>query len=287
MLDNRFFDWRRFRLVCRKEWVESWKFNMRFLIGCYAALLVILFLSRGLDFKLASTSFALFSFRAEIVDSNAADLRWLRLFEWTYMAAALIYVTSFMAPLKEKAGRIRYLTLPASDFEKYLSRWLMYTVGFTLAYLLVFKLADWTLVLLSLLTSPDHSLVSVSLSGSLGRIGQGSFALASLVGLGSLMLSLMMLGSTLWPKHTAGKTLAALVGVWFLHIVVFAVVMKLCVSNAIADHPQASFILFENSRYVFSDEALWVWIILLYLFALFNWVLAYFRFKESEIIHRW
>lgn len=51
--------------------------------------------------------------------------------------------------LKDKRRRLSALMLPATAFEKYLSRWFLYTFVFLLAYALAFVLADLTRAFIS------------------------------------------------------------------------------------------------------------------------------------------
>ena len=89
--------------------------------------------------------------------------------------------------------------------------------------------------------------------------------------------SLFVLGSSIWPKNSFLKTFAAGTVIVMVYFLVGILMSK---------------ILLENGQYysggIFeSKDTIW-WIIIVagIFFALVNWTLAYFRFKESEIINR-
>ena len=90
--------------------------------------------------------------------------------------------------------------------------------------------------------------------------------------------SLFVLGSSIWPKNSFVKTFSAIVVVAIIYIAIGSALAK---------------ILFEargvhGVNQDISDEAMTLWTTIIFFgMAIFNWVVAYFRFKESEIINRW
>ena len=46
------------------------------------------------------------------------------------------------------------LMIPATMFEKFFSRWLVFTFGFLIVFLIAFKLADWTRVTVYMISYP-------------------------------------------------------------------------------------------------------------------------------------
>ena len=89
--------------------------------------------------------------------------------------------------------------------------------------------------------------------------------------------SLFVLGSSIWPKNSFLKTFASGTIIGMVYFAVGALVSK---------------VLLESGRYYSGgvleskETTLWIVIVAGIFFALVNWVLAYFRFKESEIINR-
>ena len=89
--------------------------------------------------------------------------------------------------------------------------------------------------------------------------------------------SFFLLGSVIWPRNSLVKTFAAGVCIIIVYTLIAAALMKVFLpDNFYMANPG---IPNETMLTLISTG--------LCLFALFNWVLAYFRFKESEIINRW
>ena len=91
--------------------------------------------------------------------------------------------------------------------------------------------------------------------------------------------SLFVLGSTIWPKNSFLKTFASGTIIWIVYFLVGVFMSKMLLqSNKHYSFPD---------NIIMSDEAMWGLLIAVSIFfTLFNWILAYFRFKESEIINR-
>ena len=86
--------------------------------------------------------------------------------------------------------------------------------------------------------------------------------------------SLFVLGSVIWPKNAWIKTCAALIVILLLHVQAVMVVYQVRGS-------------FHRGFYLTDEDMNRLVIGVGIVWAVFNWTLAYFRFKESEIINRW
>ena len=89
--------------------------------------------------------------------------------------------------------------------------------------------------------------------------------------------SLFVLGSSIWPKNSFVKTFSAIVVIAIVYIAIGSVLAKM---------------LFEGRsggvNQTISDETMTLSsTVIFFAMAVFNWIVAYFRFKESEIINRW
>ena len=62
---------------------------------------------------------------------------------------------------------------PATMFEKFLSRWLVFTFGFLIVFLIAFKLADWTRVMIYMVSYPE--LKGVIASAPLSYLGNSGY----------------------------------------------------------------------------------------------------------------
>ncbi len=177
----------------------------------------------------------------------------------------------FMENMTSNGLRLNSLMSPASDLEKYLSRFLICIVGVTIAFVACFALADLLRVAYYHIQYPAETVHYF-----------GPFAIQDLaenifyfwIGLFAVQ-STFVLGSTVWPKNSFLKTFGA--------IVVFMIVFIIVSNNVYG--------LFLEPGHCFTTEstitnvtdamkvAVFVWIA-------FCYITAYFRFKESEIINR-
>ena len=91
--------------------------------------------------------------------------------------------------------------------------------------------------------------------------------------------SLFILGSTIWSKNSFLKTFASVTVIVLGYFGVGAFMGKMLLKSGV-------YYSFWDDI-AMSDEAMWGLLIAVSIFfTLFNWILAYFRFKESEIINR-
>jgi hypothetical protein len=108
-------------------------------------------------------------------------------------------------------------------------------------------------------------------------IGSGPAVVGIFLSCYFFLQSFFLLGSTVWPKNALIKTFAAGVCIFVSYILIAVLCLKAILPNN----------FFMTEPYI-DREASGGWLIFITsFFALFNWVLAYFRFKESEIINRW
>ena len=187
--------------------------------------------------------------------------------------------------MKNKTGRIAVLMTPATSFEKYFSRWLVSVVVFLVVFLIAFRLADYTRVLFYTIAYPDiKAIMPVDLGHLIGddadhfTIARTTIEFICLFLCYLFVQSCFILGSTIWPKNSFVKTFAA-----YSLIIVIYVLISWILTRC----------LFVNEKdFVFLDYG-WgcrnfyiVISILLSMGSLFSWILGYYRFKESEVIHR-
>jgi len=173
--------------------------------------------------------------------------------------------------------------VPATPFEKFFSRWFVFTVVYLVVFLISYKLADYTRLIIYSLAYPEKDFIApVALSHVFGdekyyTLCNSGLEFGALMSGYFFVQSLFVLGSSIWPKNSFLKTFAAGTIIGIIYFLVGALVSKM---------------LLENGRYysggIFEskDTVLWIIIVAGILFTLLNWTLAYFRFKESEIINR-
>lgn len=260
--NNNFFSMRRFCQVCSKEINENWKQNLLRASAVYGLLMVAVLLASLMTFQ--DDAMVIYTEKLEQMESV--------IFSFGLSFGGALAASLMMEPLKSKTGRLSMLMLPATPFEQFICRWLFYTLGFVLLYVVLFCLADWTRVLVYLIAAPDATgLQHVSLS-ALATVGTNNPLYLSVANY-AFFQSFFVLGSVVWPKHSFLKTFVSLIGILVVYSIVVGQVMPSF------DHTQLKSLDW--------DKFFTVSTVVLSVLALFNWTLAYFRFKEWEIISRW
>lgn len=276
MIRDTFFSMHRFVDVCRKEMVESWKTYILRSVMVYG-MLAIVFIWDGY-----------FDYQRLDIHSQGVDPLWAfeaRIFLFAFVIWGCISASFAMERMKTKTSRTVVLMTPATMFEKYFSRWLIAVCGFLVVFLIAFKMADWTRVFVYMVKYPDSNVIS---SFPLWQFWTNSDAFYEAArGGGPKMLvfvsayllvqSFFMLGSTVWPKNALIKTFSAGISMVIAYVLFATMMGKIFLPDN-----------FFMAKAGLSDEViLKVLVVVNFFFALFNWVIAYFRFKESEIINRW
>lgn len=277
MIRDTFFDWHRFVNICRKEMVEGWKANLLRMVLMYGVLAIALIWNAYVEYD---------DYRGrEAIERNVWAFG-VMAFLWGITVMGCLSASFTMERMKTKTSRMAMLMAPATMFEKFFARWLVFTFGFLVAYLVAYKLADWTRVLIFMAKYPDMGCITQVPLGSymVGRgdgVGHwtvfpdcGHFIVA--VSGYFFLQSCFVLGSSIWPKNAFLKTFTAGVVMVIAYALIRTMLANwLCKGGYVdLDKPSEGTVLALATAFFFA-------------MALFNWVLAYFRFKESEIIHRW
>ena len=286
MMRDRFFSMPRFLDYCQKDLLENWRTNVLRLVVMYGALAVIFIWISYLRYDYWDSSNATFYLeKLQMSDSQYRDPVWDAQFGvgcFYILIMGTLSASLVMEFMKDRRRRISALMLPATTFEKYFSRWLIYTLGFLLAYAVAFVLADLTRVFIYSLVYPDFTqaiqtfpyghLADENLFGPIFSTGLNTLVCFSLY---FAVQSLYVLGSALWPKNAFIKTSAALIVVNSIFVTVLVILV-----DSLHFGPYAHFVMEE-------ETALTLVTCLLFVFAIFCWVTAYYRLKEAEIINRW
>ena len=197
-----------------------------------------------------------------------------------------LFASLMMEKMKNKTKRIAYLMTPATNFEKFFSRFLPVVIVFIIAFFLAFKLADYTRIAILSMRYPEFNITAVNISQGLCSQNLDSMThnwmeLTALFSVYLFFQSLFILGSTLWYKNPFIKTLATGIVITLLFYAVDALLV-----NSLFNESQ----LFSAGDYCGEIIEKWITrrnLILFFSFlTLFNWVISYFRFKDSEIINR-
>lgn len=283
MIRDTFFSLPRFVNVCRKEMVESWKSNLIRVILMYGALAIVLVWNGYFEYERYEYAQEIDLLRRGVWSFGMVA------FVWGMVIMGCLSASFTMERMKTKNERLSMLMTPATMFEKFFARWLVFTFGFLLVYLIAYRLADWTRVLFFMAKYPDMDdvgqvpLLSLLIGDDKDSLVHWSlfrdcehFALGA--GVYFLFQSCFVLGSSIWPKGAFSKTFAAGVAIVLSYVLVGALMVKMLWTG---DYMM-------NNWEEPSEETLVLCATLFsFVVSIFNWVLAYYRFKESEIINRW
>ncbi len=276
-MKNTCFSWHRFWNLCQKEMVESWKtYVLRFVL--MYGVLVIAFVING--FSVYNESRSSWYVQRGLTTDPAWDsifhIMIIGLFIFSCISASLI-----MDRMKTKTSSLSVLLTPVTPFEYFFSRWIVFTAGFLAVYLVAYTLADWTRVLFFLMKAPEgmivepaslHHIVSVNPFG-IFKDEDGASRVAGFIMGYFFLQSFFVLGSSIWPKNSFLKTFAA----GILLIIVFALIGQAC--YALGGVRSANVEMTSEVGNLIAG-------LIMGGFILANWALAYYRFKESEIINR-
>lgn len=272
-MKDTFFSLPRFMNLCRKEMVESWRQNVLRMVLMYGVMAVVMVWNGY--------------FQYNYVYDHTEDPAWIFLlvaFAWALCVFGCLSASFTMEKMKTKTSRIAVLMTPATPFEKFFSRWLIFTVVFLVVFLLTYKLADYTRVLIYSLAHPEKDCIApVDLSHIVGNADYYSLCRTNLmfgvcIAIYFFIQSLFVLGSSIWPKNSFLKTFTAVIIIGIVYVSTTAFLVQMFLKN------NRSELLIGSDM---SEELFFsLWIGACVIFTLLNWTLAYFRFKESEIINR-
>lgn len=271
MFKDNIFSASRFMNLCRKNMVESWKVNLLRVVLMYAVMAVIFVWSAYFDYKNPL--------------SNESIIRTsLYVFLWFGTICGCISASLTMENMKSKTSRLSALMTPATPFEKFFSRWLVSTIVYIVVFIIAFTLADYTRVVIYSIAYPEQTIAAAQLkylfatSGDYAIMQNGPDTIGALILLYFVFQSCFILGSSIWPKNSLIKTFVAGFAIILLQGFIVGGVAQLLFNNPSFVGKVSPQNYEQNFKYL---GLIWGSVIVL-----FNWILAYFRFKESEIINR-
>lgn len=270
MMKDTFFSMPRFVNLCRKDMVENWRTNMLRMLLLYGVMAGGMLWMGTLEYRHKTTL------------ENDENV-------WQFMLVFFMYClwgfgcmsASFtMEKMKSKTSRLSALMTPATSFEKYFSSWVFSTVVFLVVFLLAFWLADYTRVLVYSLIYPDlKGIAPLPFSHFVGynteyyTLFRTANEFTAVITLYFFSQSCFVLGSSICPKNAFLKTFVSLAIIAAVYAFILYWTMEM-LRGELASEPMTR------------EEVFTLISIACSVFTLFNWTLAYFRFKESEIINR-
>ncbi|MDR0575782.1 MAG: hypothetical protein LBG96_17475 [Tannerella sp.] len=281
---NNILDVKRFGLVFRKDLMENWKrYTLLFLtmLGFMTIVLTAQSLDHYSDIERGGPGYNL----------NESLLTFL---SFAFAACGILFASTFMSPMNSKIKRISYLVCPSSNLEKYLSRWIIITIGYIISFFAALWIADSLRVGICSARFPNLDIKFLDLTKLVYTgndwekngflLDKDTFGIA--ISLYFLFQSLYLLGATFWEKASFIKTFTAgaVITLAFILLCRWAILFS-----------YGSFEGFENVLSSFGpvnknninkEQVFTVIHLILSAFTLFNWTIAYFRLCESEITKR-
>ena len=278
MKQDNFFDLKRFTHVLRNDFLEHKMMMFYFFISCYVFFTANII---SLTINLYGPNATYDHLLADALSRNV----WI--FSQIYFFIYLLIFAAFnILSLSRKQKRINFFMLPATIFEKYLAIFLR-TVGFyTLSFVVIFYLTDCSRMLFFAIFYPEAPIVEITSTYLGNNIYQSSFLLPYFTIIS--LQSIFILGAVSFYTTSFFKTL----GGCFCAVGAFLLLTRFCIYilPGFSSFTDALRVLFEPmEQYMREVEytdiiiAAWGFVIL---FALANWILAYYRLKESQIISK-
>ena len=277
MIKDTFFSLPRFMNLCRKEIVENWRSNVLRMVLMYGVMAVVMVWNGYFEYR--------YWHSGQIEDPAWTFL--LVVFIWSLWGFGCLSASFTMEKMKTKTSRTSMLMVPATPFEKFFSRWFVFTVVFLVIFLISYKLADYTRFIIYSLAYPEEKdfIIPVDLSHLVGErktyytLCRTGLQFGALLSAYFFVQSLFVLGSSIWPKNSFLKTFASgtVIAIVYFLLAVFMSKMFLENGNYYSEN------VFTGMS---EDTAMSIMIVVGIFFTLMNWTLAYLRFKESEIVNR-
>ena len=277
MIKDTFFSLPRFMNLCRKEMVENWRSNVLRMVLMYGVMAVVMVWNGYFEYR--------YWHSGQIEDPAWTFL--LVVFIWSLWGFGCLSASFTMEKMKTKTSRTSMLMVPATPFEKFFSRWFVFTVVFLVIFLISYKLADYTRFIIYSLAYPEEKdfIIPVDLSHLVGErktyytLCRTGLQFGALLSAYFFVHSLFVLGSSIWPKNSFLKTFASgtVIAIVYFLLAVFMSKMFLENGNYYSEN------VFTGMS---EDTAMSIMIVVGIFFTLMNWTLAYLRFKESEIVNR-
>lgn len=186
----------------------------------------------------------------------------------------LVVSSLAFSKLKSKTGRIDMLMLPASNLEKYMVRWLISTLVFMVCYVLVFLLADASSCYILGVVYPEKMSIPMLDLSEVFNLNGDSQWITTLCML-AFLHSFYFLGSAVAPKLSFLKTFVVLSVLSVIYSIFAAICQNVIFADAVFNPSGETVEILESVIRVG-----------LLVLAVVNYVIAYYRFKESEVIHR-
>lgn len=275
---NNTFDIKRFALLMKRDIMQDWKkYTLQ-----VAALLGIM-LAFPLYYTYTEYDMMTYAVMPNVDNIlNELNQAYVMMGTFLFIIVFLLYVSAMMTPISNKRKRIDYLMLPCSSLEKYLSRFLIHIVGFIIAFFICLFIADIIRIGVFSLAYPEFGVKALDLGIlTTDKMFAQSGIFIALCTVFTSVVAFFSLGSTVWQKHVAIKNVVTLTVIILLTACFIYLITDILTPKGKEWGENFGIINISNQMgYMLT-------IILFGALSIFFWVLAYFRFKETEIINKW
>ncbi len=203
-----------------------------------------------------------------------------------YVSSQLLIAPYLMNSLNSKKKRIQYLMLPGSSLEKFLSRFLPLTIGYTVLFFFSFWLMDIIRVAICtpLFPQMDVHMLDFNLfinSDNSNALFSNYTEFFTFIAYFILVYSYFILGSTYFTKRPFASILVFLAILIFILSKYTILLMKWLGKGT--DIYQNKYL---NPEYLFFEINPPLIMAICLSLTIFNCVIAYYRFKETELVQR-
>lgn len=205
-----------------------------------------------------------------------------------FTAAIYLTITGSLlfSSMKDKTGRMRTLTLPASNLEKALTGFLVYIVGGLLLFFISVFVGDLVRVaLVKMFAFNPHLGKLLPYTRIFTERPEVILVVEALMAVMLFFQSLYALGGIYWYRFSYVKTLVYLYVLQFVCIIAGVLSYAIFFSNARPELRHQEFFenLFTNHIAVVGwSLAAFTVVVLVGIYSL-----AYWRFRQSDLVHRW
>lgn len=287
---NNTFDIKRFCLLVKRDLAENSKKYLMIFLAMFGFLAIVLTYS----------SYNFYKETSEIISTE--DWTYLSYIQGVFTFCMILFLifgcvnaSWLMEPISSKTQKISYLMNPASSFEKYFLRWIIAVVAFIVLYIVAFLMADFVQWLICSVRFPQLNVRSIDFSGFIKIGDSGAYTIFSewflvffALSFYFYMQSLFVLGSTFWSKNAFIKTFSAGLVIFLLYLLIGGGLISTIFPEGFNDFSRSL-----DHRMVSGDKTedsgtglIKAITVGFFFFAVLNWVIGYFRFKETEIAKR-
>ena len=130
---NNTFDIKRFGNVFRKDLMENWKRYTLLYITMLGIMAIVFIWASLVYYKEYSEKYS---------DNNYFNKDLLTYASLMFAGFGIVFASTLMNPMNSKTKRIAYLINPASNFEKFLTRWVIMTLAYTILFFTTLYIVD-------------------------------------------------------------------------------------------------------------------------------------------------